>query len=712
MLKLYKIEDIIDAPVTEVGGKAKSLAMLAKNGFPIPFTICIPTEFYREFVKSEGLEKQLLIEIGRKDFSEMRWEEIWDCSLRIRNLFLRHDIPEELNNLLERSLAELFQDKSVAVRSSAPAEDSSGTSFAGLHESFINVKGVGEIIKHIKLVWASLWSDAALLYRQELKLDIMQSTMAVVVQLVVEGEVSGIAFSQSPNDPETSVIEAVNGLNQGLVDGVIEPDRWFLDRTTGQIRENYIAPKDFYFKTDKQGVKKVKIPKENEDLPVLQANEISIIFNNAMQLENLFSCPQDMEWTIQQGDFFLLQSRPVTTLQNAEGDQERSWYLSLRRSLANLEQLRDKIENELVPKMIKEAEELDYELDNKTADELVDEIKNRKQVFDHWKKIYWDEFIPFAHGIRIFGQFYNDAIKPEDPYEFLSLLQDQPLISLKRNRLLEDMAEMIRNDQILKDSLANGKWPDNPALNKIRQEFEDTAGYVKTDYADSLKLLGKTVLEMALSDFSRRSEFSDSTELEKIYLSHFADENLDEAIKFLDMGRCCYKLRDDDNIYLGRIKKQLFMAVDQAEVLLSEGTGNDALSMLVASCQTESDLHDHVEKTVRDENESDRQITGQPAGPGLVTGVARIIEKQEDFENFKKGEILVCDAIDPNMTFLAPLAGGIIERRGGMLIHGAIIAREYGIACVTGIPQATERIVNGDKVTVDGYLGIVTILRR
>jgi pyruvate,water dikinase len=76
---------------------------------------------------------------------------------------------------------------------------------------------------------------------------------------------------------------------------------------------------------------------------------------------------------------------------------------------------------------------------------------------------------------------------------------------------------------------------------------------------------------------------------------------------------------------------------------------------------------------------------------------------------FKQGEVLVCDAIDPGMTFVIPLAAAIVERRGGMLIHGAIIAREYGLPCVTGVPDATNWIKTGDTITVDGYLGVVTL---
>jgi pyruvate,water dikinase len=104
-----------------------------------------------------------------------------------------------------------------------------------------------------------------------------------------------------------------------------------------------------------------------------------------------------------------------------------------------------------------------------------------------------------------------------------------------------------------------------------------------------------------------------------------------------------------------------------------------------------------------------RQIVGQPAGPGLAVGVARVVAGREDLAAFSDGEILVCDAIEPEMTFVVPLAAGIVERRGGMLIHGAIIAREYGLPCVTGVPRATELIRTGDRLTVDGYLGIVIV---
>ena len=107
--------------------------------------------------------------------------------------------------------------------------------------------------------------------------------------------------------------------------------------------------------------------------------------------------------------------------------------------------------------------------------------------------------------------------------------------------------------------------------------------------------------------------------------------------------------------------------------------------------------------------ETPRQLIGQPASPGVATGQVRCVRGHEDLGDFQQGEVLVCDAIQPTMTHLVPLAGAIVERRGGMLIHGAIIARELGIPCVNGVRNAADVLANGDLVTVDGFLGIVTV---
>jgi len=242
-----------------VGGKGVALALMAKRGLRVPEAVCITTQAYREYAKLTAIRDQIVMELYRKPFKEMRWEEIWDASLRIRNFFSRTPIPPGLRDMIMPAIRSAFSGKIVSVRSSAPGEDASKTSFAGLHESYINISGEEAILNHIRLVWASLWSDRALLYRQELGLDVEKSVMAVIVQEMVQGERSGVVFGKSPMDESQAVVEAVYGLNQGLVDGTVEPDRWILNRKTGAIISHHAALREKALRPAPRGVRLVSL---------------------------------------------------------------------------------------------------------------------------------------------------------------------------------------------------------------------------------------------------------------------------------------------------------------------------------------------------------------------------------------------------------------------------------------------------------------------
>ncbi len=189
-------------------------------------------------------------------------------------------------------------------------------------------------------------------------------------------------------------------------------------------------------------------------------------------------------------------------------------------------------------------------------------------------------------------------------------------------------------------------------------------------------------------------------------------------MEMIDIARASYRFRDDDNTYLSQIEGHVLTAVNEGRRQIGLRCGIETGFMEA----------DHIVRVLRNEEEAPevwevpeheaaesgftlkaRQLVGQPAGAGIAFGKARVVLDASDLFNFKSGEILVCDAVDPNMTFVVPLAAGIVERRGGMLIHGAIIAREYGIPCVTGVAGAAHSIKTGDKITVDGFLGIVII---
>jgi pyruvate,water dikinase len=230
----------------------------------------------------------------------------------------------------------------------------------------------------------------------------------------------------------------------------------------------------------------------------------------------------------------------------------------------------------------------------------------------------------------------------------------------------------------------------------------------------------RLVLELADHRPSGRAPGAgERQELREAYMGHFTAEKRGFAAELLDLARASYRLRDDDNIHLAGIEAELARAVNLGRERLEErGVKNTGQVEAAEVARALKDPRYVVSPTpARPGAESrragsgvrPRQLTGQPAGPGIGTGPARVVTGKTDLFSFKTGEILVCDAIEPEMTFVVPLAAGIVERRGGMLIHGAIIAREYGIPCVTGVPEVASLIETGDRVTVDGYLGIVVL---
>jgi pyruvate,water dikinase len=202
------------------------------------------------------------------------------------------------------------------------------------------------------------------------------------------------------------------------------------------------------------------------------------------------------------------------------------------------------------------------------------------------------------------------------------------------------------------------------------------------------------------------------------FLNRLEGDQRQRAEELLELGRASYRLRDEDNLYLGRVKAELVRAVEEGKHRLTARGRRDThfltAEQVVAALGDPAADVDAPDRSTRKPAVTvrgirARQLVGQPAGPGTAEGPARVVESAEELAAVRRGEVLVCDAISPTMTFVVPLVAAIVERRGGMLIHGAIIAREYGIPCVTGIPDATQVIHSGDRVAVDGYLGIVRV---
>ncbi len=356
------------------------------------------------------------------------------------------------------------------------------------------------------------------------------------------------------------------------------------------------------------------------------------------------------------------------------------------------------------------------------AEALAAEIERRRATYDRWVDVYWREFIPLAHGIRLFGLFFNTVLRPEDPYAFMTLLADTPLLSVQRNRALAQLADRVRADPGLSARIRAGEPGDaefEAALDAFAASFGDAVFADQACFGGRERLcrLVCTFADAPATPDTGAGAGADPEALGPAFFAAVGEERRALAEELLDLGRASYRLRDDDNLYLGRLEARLLEVVEEGRRRLGSPTTNDPRTLdpdqVLRGLRHPNQVVEPRPPSVPQQTEEGfvarpRQLVGQPAGPGLAVGRARVIRGVDDLYRFEAGEVLVVDAIDPNMTFVVPLAAAVVERRGGMLVHGAIIAREYGLPCVTGVPDAVSWIATGDRLTVDGYLGIVT----
>ena len=714
---LIPFTETSQATVKTLGGKAMMLARLQQEGFLVPAGYCLPVSVYHKFLAETGLDAFIAMELQRKDFREMRWEELWDVSLRIRNHFATRAWPKAMQDKLLNDLSEGPGNwTAVAVRSTAPGEDSASQSFAGLHESRVMLQGAEAILEAIRIVWASLWSDGALLYRHELGLDPGKSGMAVIIQEMVVGEVSGILFTRAPQNSRVMMTEAVWGLNQALVDGTIEPDRWQFDRVTGAVTDKHEVVHSEALRPTPDGVALCALEEAQRGQSPLNAELCRQLFATGCQLEALLGEALDIEWTYSDKGLHILQARPITTALQSDADDERPWYLSLHRSLDNLEALRIELEQQVLPGMDHDAETMRVvELSQLSNRELAEEYLQRSRILDKWLSIYKEKCIPMAHGLRLFGEFYNDLMKPEDPHEFVSLLHSDDLLAVQRNQKLHEMAKLLRSDHLLLQQLKDRhEIPDGSWLQLKLDAFNREYSGINWVLQEDLDLPCWLVKLAELGDVDKKERLQPADK-EQAFFDQVPKATRGTADRILAVAKASYLLRDNDNLYLGKVRAGVSAAAQEIRKRVDSGAAEGLDNILPESTDSKKLFSRYESPQEADERSEPwqraRQLVGQPAGPGVSSGPARILNSASVLTDFKAGEVLVCDAIEPNMTFLAPLAAAIVERRGGMLIHGAIIAREYGIPCVTGIPEATKTIKPGDHLTVDGYLGIVTIDR-
>ena len=294
------------------GGKGANLGEITRAGIQVPDGFVISSVIFENFLESTGIENQIIGIIKKIEINNS--ESIKKSSNSIKELIQESGITNEVENSIFDAFDKLNSEY-VAVRSSATAEDSATDSWAGQLDTFLNVIEE-DLLENIKNCWMSLFSERALFYRVEKKMSKHKISVAVVVQKMIESEVSGVCFTVHPvsKDENQLIIEAGFGLGEAIVSGFITPDSYVVDKKNLKIIDKNISNQDEMIVRSKNGKGTEVVSVKNTDSQKLSDNDIIELSELCIKIEKHYKMPQDIEWAFKDGKFYILQSRPITTL--------------------------------------------------------------------------------------------------------------------------------------------------------------------------------------------------------------------------------------------------------------------------------------------------------------------------------------------------------------------------------------------------------------
>ncbi|MDN3015426.1 phosphoenolpyruvate synthase [Paenibacillus sp. BSR1-1] len=314
-----------------VGGKGLNLGELSKiEGIQVPEGFCVTTVGYQKAIEQNETYHALLDQLTLLKVEDR--DQIGKISRKIRQIIMEVEIPSDVVKEVSDYLSQFGDEHAYAVRSSATAEDLPNASFAGQQDTYLNIIGKEAILQHIRKCWASLFTDRAVIYRMQNGFDHRQVYLSVIVQRMVFPQASGILFTADPitSNRKLLSIDASFGLGEALVSGLVSADCYKVQED--KIVDKRIAAKKLAIYGLKEGgTETVKIDSDQQKTQTLTEQQILQLARIGRQIEAYFGCPQDIEWCLVDDTFYIVQSRPITTLFPIPeaNDQENHVYISV-----------------------------------------------------------------------------------------------------------------------------------------------------------------------------------------------------------------------------------------------------------------------------------------------------------------------------------------------------------------------------------------------
>src|SRR5918992_4845469 len=320
-------DEIGKQDIALAGGKGANLGELSRAGLPVPPGYVVTTRAYDAFVEVSGIKGEVVALASAPQAEDPAGFE--EVSEGIRALFSGGRVPQEMADEIHAAYQELGEDGQtpVAVRSSATAEDLAGASFAGHQETYLNVRGERALLEAVKDCWASLWTARAMAYRARQGIDPATVSLAVVVQRMVESEAAGVMFTANPSSGrrDQATISAAWGLGESVVSGSVTPDSIVVEKGSGRVLSRKTTNKEVMTVYTEGGTAERPVPEALHRQPVLDHEAAATLTRYGATIEQHYGTPQDVEWALAGGGFFLVQSRPITTLPEPMADPPTDW---------------------------------------------------------------------------------------------------------------------------------------------------------------------------------------------------------------------------------------------------------------------------------------------------------------------------------------------------------------------------------------------------
>jgi len=332
---IVKLSEVNSSSINEVGGKGANLGEMIEAGFAVPGGFCITSSAYKAFIQANKLDET--IDKTLKDISTSP-EQSNALTDKLQQIISSCRLPGQIETEIRNAYGDMDGAR-VAVRSSATAEDLPEASFAGQQDTYLNIQGIDELMNAIKKCFASLWTERAISYRKKAGFDKVEVALAVVVQEMIKSDVSGVMFTVNPveNNNRQIMINASYGLGESIVSGLVTPDTYIWDRDTKKITSKILGSKEIAIIYGENGT----IPKSNDNkkrnmycLTDEQIKDLSVL---GKKIEQHYGTAQDIEWAINHGKVYILQSRAVTTFHktNQEGQKPGKKQSRMERMVMN-----------------------------------------------------------------------------------------------------------------------------------------------------------------------------------------------------------------------------------------------------------------------------------------------------------------------------------------------------------------------------------------